>query len=210
MIDRRCLDIGRASWKGIPLAALTPTGPTHPAFASDESSPGGFARNFPAGLVYTCGLTSIGGAVAAPGSSGGEVDGPIPVHGRASSLPASHLHSSAKWENGEYVLRVGGVMREAAAFGTNLQLTRCITAKLGGTSFRVDDVVENLSASRASPLMFCYHCNPGFPVLDGTRSRLDFHSAHSFDRDEAQVPAQAHGEPSAYGRFRPPVSSPTP
>lgn len=61
LLPGRCLDVSAASWKGVPLASLTPPGPTHPAFLSDESSPGGFARNFQAGLVYTCGLTSIGG-----------------------------------------------------------------------------------------------------------------------------------------------------
>ena len=58
-----------------------------------------------------------------------------------------------------------------------------MTAVLGGSSISIEDEIENLSTSRAAPLMFAYHCNPGFPVLDGANSRLDFHSARSEDKD---------------------------
>ena len=120
----------------------------------------GFARNFQAGLVYTCGLTAIGKPVPGPDEPEGEEDGPVPTHGRVSTVPAEQLSATAGWEDGKYVLRASGVVREVSAFGTNLQLTRRITAVLGEASFRIDDEVENLSSSRASPLMFCYHCNP--------------------------------------------------
>ena len=62
-------------------------------------------------------------------------------------------------------------MREAQAFGTNLQLTRTITAVLGGNNFKIEDEIENLSLTRESPLMFAYHCNPGFPIMDGNGTR---------------------------------------
>ena len=130
-----------------------------------------------------------------------KVDGPIPTHGRISSVPAERLSTSAGWQDGAYVLQASGVMREATAFGTNLQLTRTITAALGGNSFRISDEIENLS-TRPSPLMFCYHCNPGFPILDGPATRLALHSEYSFDKD---APDTALG-PETWGRFAPPGS----
>ena len=195
LLPDRCLDVAEASFRGIPLASLTPPRVVAPAFA-DETSPtgesarnlifsfeehigsslnlsligeltsesklvgAGFVRNFQAGLVYTCGLTAIGKPVPGPDEPGGEEDGPVPTHGRVSTIPAEQLSATAGWEDGKYVLRASGVVREVSAFGTNLQLTRRITAVLGEASFRIDDEVENLSSSRASPLMFCYHCNP--------------------------------------------------
>ena len=46
--------------------------------------------------------------------------GPVPTHGGVSASPAEQLATSAGWEEGlGYVLRVSGVIREAAAFGTN-------------------------------------------------------------------------------------------
>jgi len=74
-----------------------------------------------AGLVFTCGLTSIGGPLDPT-----EADAPVPTHGRISSVPAENLSTFAGWEGDDYVLRVTGVMRETAAFGVNLQMTRTV------------------------------------------------------------------------------------
>ena len=63
-----------------------------------------------------------------------------------------------------------------------------MTAILGGNSFTIEDEIENLPATRSSPLMFCHHCNPGFPVLDGGNTRL--HSEFSSDYCEIDVPVE--------------------
>ncbi len=77
--------------------------------------------------------------------------------------------ADANWEGEDYVVRVRGKVRETVVFGTNLELTREISTVLGEKSIRIHDRIENLSVA-PSPLMFVYHCNPGFPVLDqGTR-----------------------------------------
>ena len=197
LLPGRSLDIGAAHWRGVPLASLAPPGAANPAFVSEED---GFARTFQAGLLFTCGLTNIGGPV--PAADAADADGgPVPTHGRISAVPAGNVSTSAQWEGDKYVLRVRAVMRETAAFGTNLQLTRVITAVLGENSFRVEDEVENLSRSRESPLMFAYHCNPGFPVLS-PQSRLDLHSARTVDRLD---PTRAVGR-EVYSSFAPPGS----
>jgi len=91
------------------------------------------------------------------------------LHGRLAFLPAKNVVANAGWEGEQYVVRVHGKMREAVFFGTNLELTREISTVLGEKSIHIYDRIENLSVD-PSPLMFVYHCNPGFPVLDsGTR-----------------------------------------
>ena len=91
------------------------------------------------------------------------------LHGRLAFLPAKNVVANAGWEGEQYVVRVHGKMREAVVFGTNLELTREISTALGEKSIHIHDRIENLSVD-PSPLMFVYHCNPGFPVLDsGTR-----------------------------------------
>ena len=61
-------------------------------------------------------------------------------------------------------------MREASVFGPNLVLRRRISARLGETTIRVEDVVEN-EGHNPEPLMLLYHLNLGWPLLDET-SRL--------------------------------------
>jgi hypothetical protein len=177
----------------VPLAALTPVGDVGPAL-NDEH--GGLARSFQAGLMYTCGLTSIGA------DDGDEEDMPIPMHGRLSSCPAEQVATTAEWVDGRYVIGVEGTVREATAFGTNLQLKRRVSAVLGENKFVIEDEVTNLSGSRPSPLMLAYHCNPGFPILNGAQSRIDFHSSRSVDKDAPDVAVA----PSAWSGFLPPGS----
>jgi hypothetical protein len=93
-------------------------------------------------------------------------------------------------------------MRESAAFGINLAMTRKVTAVLGGSTIHIEDEVENLSSSRSTPLMFAYHCNPGFPILDGTNSRLDFHTSQSEDRDAPGIAVPRE----SWSSFAPPGS----
>ena len=101
----------------------------------------------------------------------------MPLHGRLSYIPAKNVGISAGWEGEDYVLKIRGQMRQAEVFAENLELTREITTVLGENRVRICDRIENLAADR-SPLMFVYHCNPGFPLLD-QGSRLVLHSRKS-------------------------------
>jgi hypothetical protein len=163
ILPGRALDIAAAQYKGMSLCFRSNTGDVGPAFYEPKGN--GWLRGFYGGLVLTCGMTFTGHPEVDPEEENEELG----LHGRLSFLPAKGVVAEANWEGEEYVVRVRGKMREAVVFGTNLELTREISTELGQKSLRIHDRIENLSVDRA-PLMFVYHCNPGFPILDaGTR-----------------------------------------
>lgn len=152
----RGMDIGPATYKGLPLAWISPTGFRHPMYYDPHNSQ--WLRSFGAGLLTGCGLTSAGAA--------GEDDGePLGLHGRLSNLPARHISINETWEGDECSFQVEGEMRQARVFGENLRMKRRILTRLGNSCISIRDVVENLG-STSSPLMLLYHINLGFPLLD--------------------------------------------
>ncbi len=152
----RGMDIGPATYKGLPLAWISPTGFRHPMYYDPHNSQ--WLRSFGAGLLTGCGLTSAGAA--------GEDDGePLGLHGRLSNLPARHISINETWDGDECSFQVEGEMRQARVFGENLRMKRRILTRLGNSRISIRDVVENLG-STSSPLMLLYHINLGFPLLD--------------------------------------------
>ncbi|MFN8489597.1 MAG: aldose 1-epimerase family protein [Caldilineaceae bacterium] len=163
VLPGRSLDVASAHYKGMSLCFRSNTGDVGPAFYEPQGN--GWLRGFFGGLVLTCGMTFTGHPEVDPLEENEELG----LHGRLSFLPAKSVVADAKWEDDDYVVRISGKMREAVVFGTNLELRREISTVLGQKCFRIHDRIENLGANQ-SPLMFVYHCNPGFPVLDeGTR-----------------------------------------
>jgi len=59
VLPDRGMDISYAEYQGIPLAWISPTGQTHPAFYEPEGL--GWLRSFYGGLLVTCGLVNVGG-----------------------------------------------------------------------------------------------------------------------------------------------------
>ena len=157
LLDRG-MDIGPASYKGLPLAWVSPTGWAHPMYYDPQGT--GWLRTFGAGLLTGCGLTYLGSPEEDEGESLG-------LHGRLSHLPAQKVHMDDAWQGDEYSFWVEGEMRQARVFGENLRLKRRITVELGGNRITLHDLVENLGATE-SPLMLLYHINLGFPFLDET------------------------------------------
>jgi hypothetical protein len=176
LLDRG-MDIGPASYKGMPLAWVSPTGWGHPMYYDPQGS--GWLRTFGAGLLTGCGLTYLGAA----GDDAGE---PLGLHGRLSNLPSSHVRVEQAWQGDECSFWVEGEMRQASVFGENLRLTRRITVALGGNRISLHDRVENLGVT-ASPLMILYHINLGFPFLDESSQVVT--EAHAVEaRDAAAEP----------------------
>ena len=169
----RGMDIGPADYSGKPLAWL------HPALgtpAQYEPQGYGWLRTFGGGLLTTCGLSHFG----QPEHDGGQHFG---LHGRISHLPAQNVRLAAFWQDDDYLLHIEGDVREAALFGENLLFARRITARLGGTAFRIEDCVRN-EGHRPAPHMLLYHCNFGFPVVSpDSVLRVDDESVRP--RDEA-------------------------
>jgi hypothetical protein len=156
VLPGRGMDIGFAEYRGQPLCWRSPTGEIGAAFYEPEGE--GWLRGFSGGLMATCGLTTAGW----PSTDQGEA---LPLHGRASYLPARNVWVDGEWQGDDYVMWAQGRTRETAALGTDVRLTRRVWARLGESRLFVDDVVENL-AHTTTPLMLAYHINVGFPVLD--------------------------------------------
>jgi hypothetical protein len=153
LLDRG-MDLGPASYKGMPLAWLSPTGFGHPMYYDPQAI--NWLRTFGGGLLTGCGLTSAG----AP-SDDGETFG---LHGRLSHLPTQRIRVDEIWQGDDCSFVVEGEMRQARVFGENLRLKRNITVGLGSSKITIHDAIENLGKS-PSPLMLLYHINLGFPLL---------------------------------------------
>jgi len=155
LLDRG-MDIGPASYKGSPLAWISPTGFGHPMYYEPDGI--NWLRTFGGGLLTGCGLTSVGSPSEDQGESFGQ-------HGRLSNLPAQRIGIDELWQGDECSFVLKGEMRQARVFGEDLRLSRRFTVGLGGNKIEVHDLVENLG-STPSPLMILYHINLGFPLLD--------------------------------------------
>jgi hypothetical protein len=156
VLPGRGMDIGFAEYRGMPLCWRTPTGEIAAPFYEPEGE--GWLRGFSGGLMVTCGLTTAGW----PSTDAGQQ---LPLHGRASYLPARNVYVDGDWEGDEYEMWVQGRTRETIANGEDVRLTRRVSARLGESRLFIDDVVENLGHSTV-PHMLAYHINAGFPLLD--------------------------------------------
>ena len=156
-LPSRCLDVSYASYKGVPFAYIAKSGLRHPAFFS-KVDPGGFADNFCAGVLTTCGLENIGG----PSVSNGKKH---ELHGEIANMPAGLVAVSQEWEGDDLVYSVSGEIRHSRFYGEDTVLKRKISAKLGASSFTIEDEVENQDFAPALCLLL-YHANFGFPFVD--------------------------------------------
>jgi len=152
----RGMDIARAEYCGVPLAWRSHVPPVHASHFEPEEL--GWLWGFTGGLMTTCGPTYVG----APCEDEGESLG---LHGRASYLPASHVHTDAEWRDGEYAIWAEGRMREARVFGPNVEIRRRISTCLGAHYLIVEDKVENRGFEPV-PHQWLYHINIGWPVVD--------------------------------------------
>jgi hypothetical protein len=148
----RALDIGAATFDGVPLAWLSSTGIAAPEFY--EPGGRGWLRTWGGGLLTTCGLDTFGPAAD-------DEDGVAGMHGRIGAIPAHLTGAQATSER----VTVAGTVRQTGVFAENLLLSRRITSEVGSTSFAVEDTVTN-EGSNPSPHMVLYHVNLGWPLLD--------------------------------------------
>jgi hypothetical protein len=168
----RGMDLSVAEYRGVPLAFRSPNGDVHP----HRFEPEGFdwQRGFAGGLMTGCGMTQVGSPCVDEGTALGQ-------HGRLSTLSASAVHQSTRWEGDEYVMCLNGEVRETTPFKENLLLLRTIETRLGESVITIRDVVIN-EGDHAAPLMMLYHVNAGWPVVNET-ARLYLHDACTEPRD---------------------------
>lgn len=193
----RALDIAQIEYRGENLTFLSKPGLN----GRNQFDTNGLEaqRSIMGGLFFTCGFENICAPYVT--SEGSQYPaGSYPMHGRIRTTPAEHVSSDAYWnENGDYVLEVSGEMREAELFGENMVLRRRITSVYGTATITVEDEVTNESF-REEPLMWMYHCNVGWPLLD-TGAEVVIPSRKATPRDETtaadNTPWSQIGEPVA-------------
>lgn len=163
LLENRCLDIGKLTYKGINLSFLSKSGYVSP----DYSYPirGEFANYFHGGMLYTCGLRNIG-----PAATIDNVD--YLMHGRLGITPAQLTANVVDIERGEIV--VSGIVTESELFGHNLTLSRKITVSLITNEISIADTVSNLGY-RSEDIMLLYHFNFGWPMLS-EQTTIDINS----------------------------------
>lgn len=167
----RALDLGRVTYRGVPLAWLSPTGFSAPGLA--EPSGDGWVRTWGGGLLSTVGLDSFGPS----GTDGTEKFG---THGRIGTQPAT----VTRCEIVDNTLVVEAEVRQVTAFGNSLRLVRRVTLPIGGSRIIVDDTVVNDGPDPVE-WMILYHVNLGWPLLDA--------------RTEIRIPSDAQPEPLRVG-----------
>ncbi len=154
LVDRG-MDIGEASYCGVPVAWQSKVGVIAPTYFENQGHQ--WLRNFYGGLLTTCGLIQVG----EPCEDRGVYHG---LHGRISHTPAEKYWIDEYWEDEDYVVKVTGKMREAIIYDENLVLTREIKCIFGQKKIFIKDIVEN-EGYQESPFMIMYHVNQPFPIV---------------------------------------------
>ena len=109
----------------------------------------GFLRRFEGGMLYTCGLDSVGGREG------------YELHGTIHNTPAQILRAECN-ENG---IVVEAVIRDTALFGKNLLLKRKVWTAIGEDTVHLEDVLCNAGYADEEYCLL-YHVNVGYPMLD--------------------------------------------
>ena len=175
VLPDRGMDILDFRWRGRSLCWQGACGPASPALYQQESVHG-FLRQFYAGMLTTCGLSTFGPASDDAGEH-------LPQHGLASQLPASAVAWGHEWEGDRCVLYARGATRQWRLFGEHLTLHRHLRMDLDGSSMLIEDVVRN-EGYEPAPHMILYHCNAGFPLLDeGAQVHGRFASVEARDEE---------------------------
>ena len=108
-----------------------------------------FLNRFEGGMLYTCGLDSVGGREG------------FELHGTLHSTPAQILRS----ECDEKGIVVEAIIRDTALFGKNLVLRRRIYSAVGAETLSLQDTLFN-EGYKTEEYCLLYHINVGYPMLD--------------------------------------------
>lgn len=140
VLESRAMDLFDFRYRGENLAFLSKNG-----LCGFE---GGFDSVFPGGMLYTCGLDTVGGRA-------------LPVHGKLHNIPAE---VERVFCDGERVILEGRV-RQSELFGEHLVLRRTIRTEYGSGRVTIENKVVNEGAKEAEYCLL-FHMNLGYPFLD--------------------------------------------
>ena len=110
---------------------------------------GPFAHRFEGGMLYTCGLDSVGDRKG------------FEVHGALHQTPArvTRMHCD------EQGITVEAEVKSSALFGEHLILKRRFFTPVGGDFVTLEDTLTNVGYTPADYCLL-YHVNVGYPLLD--------------------------------------------
>ena len=108
-----------------------------------------FLNRFEGGMLYTCGLDSVGGREG------------YELHGTFHNTPAEIIRAECN-ENG---IVVEAIIRDTALFGKNLVMKRKVSTAVFGDSVTLEDTLIN-EGYKAEEYCLLYHINVGYPMLD--------------------------------------------
>lgn len=151
-IEDQCLNLYDFSYKGINFAFQQKNGLVSARFFNGGANE--FNYYWPAGMLYTCGLSNVG-----PG--GVMEDGFFhPDHGRIGMMPAQDVAV----KRDEAGVTVTGTVHEAMLAGYHMELQRKVFFPADGKYITYEDVVIN---REPQPVEFelLYHINLGYPLL---------------------------------------------
>ena len=137
--ESKGLDIMQVWYKGVNMSFVSKNG-----FTAREVA---FGKRFEGGMLYTCGLDSIGGRAG------------FEPHGLYHNTPA--LVTSVDHEN----LQVTAEIEITALFGENLVMKRTVTLSKETGNLQLEDTLVNRGA-REENYCLLYHINFGYPMLD--------------------------------------------
>lgn len=147
----RCADIYRLDFKGDNMGYFSPNGYVAPAYYDEPGK--GFLKSFTAGFLTTCGLTAVGSPCVDEGEA-------LPLHGTIGNTPCERIW----WDEDEENIYIHAIVNDSGIFSRKLMLKRTITCGKYANTFTIKDTIEN-RGDQASPLMFMYHMNMGYPLL---------------------------------------------
>lgn len=174
LVPDRALDIYSLRLDGTPISYTSTQAGISPANFV-ENGVDGFARNFFAGFLTTCGLIQSG----RPCEENGRLFG---LHGRISNTACRELrvHKSAQ------ETRIEGIVEEKHDEGEHLRLARTICLPNGQPTLVIRDEIANLT-DEPTPFMMMYHINFGAPFL----SEQTLMSAHFWQLEDRDTGAPA-------------------
>lgn len=137
----KALDIMQLYHKGQNMSFVSKNG-----FSKREIN---FLNRFEGGMLYTCGLDSVGGR-----------DG-YELHGTIHNIPAKIIHM----ECNEQEIVIEAIINDTSLFGKNLVLKRKITTQINGDYVEISDTLTN-NSFKEEKYCLLYHINVGYPMLD--------------------------------------------
>lgn len=167
----RCADISRLCLDGKNLSYTSVAGEVAPSYYTLGQDGFGFLKSFNCGFLTTCGFNNIG----SPNEDEGKMHG---LHGNIGNTPSDYIYHT---ENDKQI-EVHALIKDHEIFGAKFTLKRVFTiSKISNQIILKDNILNE--GSKTEPLMYLYHINLGYPLLD-EHAEIYVNSTHVSPRDE--------------------------